>query len=156
LGLTLEFYAAAHCPLFDAVIDLDFDTIESLQVPGRFADLSLHITPADLDLLSLEVCNTLAKDPMRLREHLDMEGLYVDEPDRGAFVVRQGWIQLIASLEHNSITAVVSAWCEEMSRIHDDPDISTTPEAVEALRALVETCQYAHSANSEVVHVWFA
>ena len=154
--LTLEFYATTHNPLFDAVLELDFDTIDSLQTPGQYADFSLHISPADLDLLSYEVCSALGEPSVSLREHLDTDGRFVDEPDRGAFVVRREWVQLIASLEHNSVDAVVAGWCEEMRFVHDDPEISTTPECTEAITALVEACQYAQETNTEVVHVWFA
>jgi len=151
MGLTLEFYQGDPDALALAFENAEFEVLDDPGVVARTADLSLHITPRDLNLLSLQVGRITGADPMELRPHLD---IVVDEEDRGLLAVSASWVAYLAALKPSHVASLVSAWFEAMQREHGDSGIRVTPEATRGVRDLVDLCVAARLAGSSVMHAW--
>jgi hypothetical protein len=95
MGLSLEFHLGDTEAIHKAVRDIDLDRLYDPTVVKAKADLSLHITPHDLDTLSQEFAVESRQEPMDLRPHLKV---LFDEFDRGVFLVDDCWISYIAAV----------------------------------------------------------
>ena len=156
MGISLEFYAVlSHEEVFSAVEEMDFETLEGLQVDGRYADFSLHITPNDLDLLTNAICQVLNEEPIGLREYLDTEGWFINEEDRGAFLVFQAWVGLVANCTLSQAELIASRWFESMRDEYGDSEIIKTPESIDSISSLIALCSSAGNSELVVVHTWF-
>ena len=156
MGIWLKFFAGNAGSLLEAVAEIDVDYFDGFEPGKTFADFSLHITPRDLDLLTAEACKILNSEDMSLRENLDFDGEYVDEEDRGAYIVARPWIDLWARMEPQNLDAVVASWFTLMQREYEDPEITVTEEAIRAVSDLIGICRTAVCDGCDVVHVWFA
>jgi hypothetical protein len=156
MGISLEFVAAPHKKVFDAVMGLDLDMLDQLKTPGRYADFSLHLTPNDINLLTDEACQMLNEEPVDFRESLDTFGWYIDEPDRGAYLVYRDWVELFSLMDDDQSEQLATQWFARMGDEYDETEMTVTPEVIEAVRALHSVCQYAIDSESDVVHYWFA
>jgi hypothetical protein len=156
MGISLEFVAAPHKQVFDAVMGLDLDMLDHLRIPGRYADFSFHLTPNDLNLLTDEACQMLNDEPVDFRESLDTYGWHIDEPDRGAYLVYRDWVELFSLMDDDQPDHLAGRWFARMGEKYDEPGMTVTPEVIDAVRALLSVCQYAIKSESDVVHYWFA
>jgi hypothetical protein len=156
MGITLQFYSAGVDQMFDAVFDVDFEVLEKAQIPGRFADLSLHLTPDDLNYLSRELCVAAGLEPVGLRDYLDTDGEFVNEPDRGAFQVHPDWVSFVSQVDDAAVPDLVNKWFEAMRVEYGDAEIQVSEEAIAGVLDLVRVCKESRRVGSSVVHVWFA
>ena len=96
MGLTLEFHAGDKSRIAKAIQESDLEVLGNPDVSKFNVDLSLHITPHDLDLLSASFGEAKLIPPLQLRKFLKV---MVDEEDRGALGVDQDWINYIAATD---------------------------------------------------------
>lgn len=157
MGLNLSFYAGDAQQILKAVRASDFDTLEKHCPGDTYADFSLHITPRDLELLTIVACQFTDKSPLSFRQSLDLSGEFVDEVDRGGYLVVKPWVEIWSSLKSTYSHQLVEKWFAIMQHeYNDDPEILPTPEAVEAINHLISMSQKAITNKLSVVHVWFA
>jgi|GEM_PF-1955527 len=154
MGLRLGFYTGDPDIIGPAIANADFDALEVDGVVQAYADLSLHIIPKDLDILTLEAAAMLQRPPILLRECLG-EVIGGDESDHGAFLVGHDWVAQIAELYRQSANELCTRWMAAMAQQYDDPEICSTPPAVAAVSALIDLCRHAVGTSSPVIHAWF-
>lgn len=154
MGLRLEFYVGDPGIIGQAVADTDFDALEAESVVQAYADLSLHIVPRDLDILTREAAAMLQRPPILLRESLE-EAIGGDEPDHGAFLVGHEWVMQIARLSREPAAELANRWMGAMAQQYDDSEICSTPSAVAAVSALIDLYRYAIGASLPVTYAWF-
>src|SRR5438105_4577209 len=116
MGLLLEFYIGDKDAIVSAISESDFDALETGIVKSK-ADISLHISPTDLDLLSNAMGRCVGLEPMDLLPN--MTGL-VDEPEYGVLEVSRNWIAYAASVTDERIHDVTSDWAKAMSAEHGE------------------------------------
>lgn len=151
MGLAFEFVTGDIRRIIESLHAVDPDGLEEA-VAAR-ADLSLHLLPKDLNLLSRAVGMHTGQPVRDLRPHL---AAVADYPDRGAFVVASEWVEYVAATPADRIGTVVNTWFELMRTEHDEPDLQVTADAVDAVTELVTLCRYAQEKDQQVVHLWFA
>jgi hypothetical protein len=154
MGLTLEFYVGDPEAIGPAVAEADFDTLYQSGIVKMRADFSLHIQPKDLDTLSVEIAGLQKQPPVLLQESLG-DAIGGDESDHGAFLVASEWVLQVGSLQPSSAPEITKRWITSVARIYDDPEIRVTPEAEEAVSALISLCRHATGTSTPVIHAWF-
>ena len=152
MGLSLEFYLGDSEAITRAVADIEPSRLDDPAIVSRSADLSLHIDPADLDLLSESIGRVTAQNPRRLRPELEP---VVGEQDYGALLVAQDWVEYVAVLQHDQVNEVAGHWARAMRDKHDDPGIVATEDVRNAIDRLVDLCHCALTSGGKVVHVWY-
>ena len=152
MGLSLEFYIGDTNAIISALEDCDYDRLDEPGVVNRRADLSLHLIPDDLNLLSLCIGAVSGHKPLSLRPHLS---IIVDEADYGVLEVSQEWTAYAASVPNDRITELATAWAQAMSRQHGE-EIQANSDLQNAVRELVALCVIAHRDSDRVLHAWNA
>ena len=152
MGLTLEFRAGDKSLIADAVREIDFESLENPRISKFKVDLSLHITPHDLDLLSESFGEAAFITPLQLGNYLN--GI-VDEADRGALDVDREWVSYIASIDPKLIGRVSQLWAEKSKAAYPQEDVQLTNAMKSAVSRLLNFCKKAISQECDVVHVWF-
>lgn len=152
MGLSLEFYLGNADAIADAVADIDLDRLDDPNVVTHTADFSLHITPADLDLLSESIGRVTDQMPQGLSSSLQP---MVDEEDRGALLVSLDWIQYTAALLNEQVDEVAELWASVMRSTHGDEEIVVTDDMREAVDERLLLCRSATQGSRQVVHVWY-
>ena len=152
MGLSLEFYSGDRDAIAEAVREVDFDRFDDAAVVTRRADLSLHISPRDLDLLSQACAKTSGREAMNLSANLS--GL-IDEEDRGALVVDPTWVAYIAAVPDGTSAVIAEYWAEAMRTEYQDPEIHVNDDLLRRVSDLIELCKTAHQSGENVTHVWY-
>ena len=152
MGLTLEFDLGDPEAIRKAVEDFDVEKLEDPTVCKGRADISLHITPHDLDALSQEFASASGREPIELGPYLD--GLF-DDPERGALLVDDSWVSYVADVPKSEVRRVTEGWVRRMCQEYNDPQLVVTDAAVEAVEGLVALCARAKAEGHSMVHVWF-
>ncbi len=151
MGLTLEFVLGDPEAIRKAVEECDLDKLDDPTVVKGRADVSMHITPHDLDTLSAEFAAVSGREPIALRPHLEV---LFDDTECGALLVDQDWISYAAGVPVEQVRNVTERWTARMSEEYKDPQIVLTDDAVEAVRALVALCARAKAESEPMVHLW--
>lgn len=154
MGLTLQFAVGNEIDMIRSVKSVDFDFLDKLEQDGLLADFSLHIEPRDLDMLVRCACAVKKMPEMTLRENLDFETTYVDEPEYGATLVSNRIVSLFASFDESNAQALSEAWFYEISEAYPLEDIKLTNEATQAVRMLITISKRAQQHNSAMMHFW--
>lgn len=98
MGLSLIFCAGADAEapkkILKALETVDYEALEPLI--ARKADFSLHLIPRDLELLSQCAAPFSARKEAPFRAGLTC---YLDEADRGLFIVSEEWEQYMAAID---------------------------------------------------------
>jgi hypothetical protein len=152
MGLTLEFYLGNSDAIVRAVADIELDSLQDSNTVTHYADFSLHIIPADLDLLSESIGHVTARNPQGLRSSLEP---ILDEVDRGALSVAPDWVRYVAVLQSEQVPEVVELWASAMRSKHEDPEIVANDDMRQAVAELLDLCRCAAASDGNVVHVWF-
>jgi hypothetical protein len=152
MGLALEFYLGDPDAIANAVADIDPERLDDPNIVTHSADLSLHINPADLDLLSESIGRVTAQKPQGLHPSLEP---VVDEEGYGALLVAPDWACYVAALQSEQVPEVAELWASAMRFKHGDPDIVATSEMYNAIDRLADLCRYATKTDGKVVHVWY-
>jgi hypothetical protein len=151
MGLTLEFHAGDKSRIITAIQEIDYDSLDNPEVSKFKVDLSLHITPHDLDLLSESIGEAKSAKPIQLGPYLN--GI-VDEVDRGALEVAGEWINYVAATDTNLVRAIAESWKSKIAKEYPNEDIQMTNEMIEAIQALLEFAKRASTEPCDVVHIW--
>jgi hypothetical protein len=152
MGLSLEFHLGDTEAIRQAVRDIDLDRLYDPTVVKAKADLSLHITPHDLDTLSQEFAVESRQEPLDLRPHLKV---LFDDVDRGVFLVDDCWISYIAAVPMAAVRKVTERWFDRISQEYGDPIIPVSAEALKRVEDLVALCARAKKDDESIAHVWF-
>lgn len=154
MGLTLEFYLGNPRKITKAMCNHNFDLLyEDSNVVYQIADLSLHLSPKDLNLLSRQFGIHSQQSPIDLRPHLKV---LIDEQDYGLLLVDSKWVKYAAKVSSDNLEIIVSGWFESLRQEYPNEEISITEEAKEAVQDLLELCKKAtQKKRAEVLHGWF-
>jgi|ERR1019366_6990135 hypothetical protein len=152
MGLTLEFLTGDRGALIAAVKNADFDALYEPPACVCQADLSLHLIPRDLDLLSESLGEVAGLQPLSLRPFLVPA---VDGEEGGAFDVKKTWVSYIAGCDESVAAAASERWAEKLRARHPDGEIELTEEMTGAVASLLALCKQAQIEGRDVVHVWF-
>ncbi len=160
MGLSLEFYTGDSDKIKPAFLQDEiepyFSPMDLLDEPGvveRQADLSFHLEPDDLNLLSLQFGKYSGRPPIPLRPYLS---ILLDEIDHGLLLVADSWVEYVAAVRTEDIPAIVEAWFQSARDKYQDKRIQVSPPVIQAVRDLVELCRYARQKKSKVYHAWQA
>lgn len=150
MGLSLIFCAGGQAEdtkkMLEALEAADYQALN--QRMARKADFSLHLLPRDLQTLSECAAAFSSREAAPFREGLTC---YFDAEDRGFFIVSEVWEQYIAAVEAKDAKPLAEAWYQAMGLKE-----SLLPEAIAAVKDLIELCQYAGQTGNPVVHIWAA
>lgn len=152
MGLSLEFITGNVLRLVEALQSGGIEALDDPTVVTRRADLSLHLIPHDLNLLSRAIGTHSDQTVKDVRPSLSA---LVDNEDCGALAVAPEWVAYAAAVGLEQIDAVVETWFAMMREEHNEPDLHVTPEALTAVTELVSLCKYALQTNQYIIHIWF-
>ena len=154
MGLTLEFYLGNSRKIINAMRNQNFALLyEDSNVVYRIADLSLHLSPKDLNLLSRQLGIHSQQAPIDLRPHLKV---LIDEQDYGLLLVDSKWVKYAAKVNCDNLETIVSGWFESLRQEYPNEEISLTEEAKEAVQNLLELCKEAtQKRKAKVLHGWY-
>jgi hypothetical protein len=152
MGLSLEFYLGNADAISHAVADVEFSRLDDHLIVTDSADFSLHIVPADLDLLSESLARFNGQKPQGLRQSLKS---LVDEEDRSAFLVRPEWVHYVAAINEEQVGEIAELWASSLRAKHNDAEITVTEQMRAAVGDLVRLCCSASKRDGQVVHIWY-
>jgi hypothetical protein len=153
MGLTLEFYIGDPKKISNALRKGNLDLLyDDPKVVSRTADLSLHILPKDLNLLSMQFGQHSKQRPLELRPNLKV---LIDEEDYGLLLVNKKWVKYAAKVAEDALGEIVSDWFEVMKSEYPNEEIEKTEEARLAVQELLMLCKEAVQKKSKVLHAWY-
>jgi hypothetical protein len=152
MGLSLEFYLGNADAISRAISDIELEQLDDPSIVADSADFSLHIEPADLELLSESMARFNGQKPQGFRQSLE---ILVDEEDRGALIVQSGWTNYVGTISDERVEEVVELWAASMRAKHNDVKIVVTEQMRTAVNDLVRLCRSASKGGGRVVHVWY-
>ncbi len=152
MGLSLEFYLGDERAIEALVRAGEPVPLRDPAVVAAYADMSLHLEPRDLDLLSRAI-GTLGGggDPRALRPSLRP---IVDTAEYGLLAVEPGWVAYVADRAALAPETIAEAWAAAMRELHGDAAIVTTPAMVTSVAALLSLSRQAHAAGRGLLHGW--
>ena len=152
MGLSLEFLIGDVEVITSAVRRLDLEALWNPSIVKQRADLSLHLSPQDLNFLSEEFGRASGQIPCDFRSNLK---ILVDDEDLGLLLVDEKWVEYAAKVSAESIFDLVEKWMERMRREYDDTQIEASDDSREAVGDLVQLCQNAKRGGNAVLHYWY-
>jgi hypothetical protein len=153
MGLSLEFYAGDAAKIGADFTAIEFDGIRDGTRARAYADFSLHLSPTDLDILSAVIAERIGAAPRLLSNSLgrNVGGF---EGEGSAEVVDPTWVRMVSAVDATAAPEVAAVWIGRVGA-GCGQRLTVTPEAVRAIRELVELCQLAVREGVEVVHTWY-
>jgi hypothetical protein len=151
MGLTLEFLLGNDKKIIKAAKKLDYDLFDEPSCILKKADFSLHISPKDLNTLSLAASKYNNHTPLDLREQLI---LIVNKADHGLFGINNRWVEYFSQVSQNDSDNLTQVWFNEMQKQYPNEKIEVTKEGINAVKDLSELCKYAINNRKEVYHFW--
>lgn len=150
MGLSIEFYAGDADAIGAAFTDVRFEALQDGSIAHSYADFSLHISVADLDVLSEQAAGMLAREPVLLLESLERHvGGTPDESS--ADVVARAWVEFIAAVSKESDSELSAAWLSAvMAETGKEIDVHS-PGAARAVGELITLCRDSIAKRSAVV-----
>lgn len=152
MGISLRFLVGAPKEILNALADINYDKLDSLI--EKEADFSLHLQSKDLQIFSdcaAQYTNQFLK-PFR-----SALVCYLDEVDRGYFLVHDDWVDAMATIDILKAKELTAKWFEQMAINYPDEQIgSPTVEAETAVYKLIELCKYAVQHGKPIIHIWTA
>ena len=154
MGLSLEFYAGDPDEIGRAFTEIEFDGLRDGTLAHNYADLSLHISPTDLDILSKVVADVTHNEPVLLLESLCRSvGGTAGESD--ASLVSDDWVAIIAAAPKELAAQITRLWLEAASKESGEPYVVDSPDAVIAVEGLITLCREAVARGTSVVFAWY-
>lgn len=152
MGLSLEFLIGPPKEMLDALTECDY--VELDRLTEKKADFSLHLQPRDLQMLSDCAASHTGQPLKPFRGALIC---YLDEADRGYFLVHDDWVDAMATIDVKEHKMIAAKWFEKMAENYPDEQIGKPSAAAEnAVRALIELCKHAVQFEKPVIHIWSA
>jgi hypothetical protein len=109
MGLSLEFYAGNADAIGAAFAAVEWDRIRRGTDAIAYADLSLHVSPDDLDLLSEVIAEHAAQAPLLLLDCLTRTVGTIDD-EGAAQLVDPNWVTMVARLSPGDASPIASEW----------------------------------------------
>ena len=153
MGFTLKFLAGEADALTEAFRGETYYKFDDPAVILAEADLSLHLEPRDLNLLSLEAGALAALPPTDLRSHLTVG---VDDRDHGLLYVSAEWVAYFAAVPGGSAAMLSERWATRLREFYRQPQIVATESMVCSVSDLLALCERASVEHLPVVHVWWS
>lgn len=151
MGLSIEFYAGDPTAIGAAFLDLESDGIPS----KAYADLSLHLAPAALDLLFDVVAARTQGEVVALWDTLGAAVGALDDGETGAaHVVDRPSVEGVGSLVEQDAPAVTAEWMRRVAARCGE-ELGVSEGAVKAIRELIQLCRTAVAENLPVVMIWY-
>lgn len=155
MGLSLEFYAGDPELIGSAFTKIEFDGLRDGTIAHAYADLSLHLSPTDLDILSEQFSATLGSPVLPLLESLERRvGGTSDESE--ASVVADSWVTSVATVPLDHVALITRLWLRAVAQETGDNNVVTeSPDAVTAVASLIKLCREAVTRGTKVVFAWY-
>ena len=153
VGQLIQFYVGDPEEVGAAFSEADFDRLADSRIVPLSVDFSLHLSPIDFDLLSVEVDKVVKTRACSFMEALETN-VGGTLPESSADVVAVEWVHSLASLPDEQVDDVVSSWTKALAIEYDDAGIQPTDETRAALHSLVELCRGALRLGLPVIHGW--
>lgn len=152
MGLTLKFLIGPPEEILEALSECDYEKLTCLT--EKEADFSLHLQPQDLQTLSYCAASYTKRFLKPFRGALSC---YLDEPDRGYFLVHDDWVKALAAINTKDAKIIAAKWFEQMAKDYPNESIGRPTAAAEkAVYDLIALCQYAVRSAKPVIHIWAA
>lgn len=154
MGLSIEIYAGNADAIGHAFTEIEYEGLRDGTIAHSYADFSLHISVADLDVLSEQAAGTLDREPIRLLESLERHvGGTPDESS--ADMVSRGWVEFIAAVPKESASELSAVWLSAvMAETGEEIDVHS-PDAARAVEALIALCHESITRRTDVVFAWY-
>ena len=149
MGLTLSFVTGSSTIILDALKSDDYDLFYDNII--KEADFSLHLSPRDLQILSLCAAEFNAKSPLNLREQM---APLIDQNDKGLFSIEEKWVYYMSAVPLEQSKVLCNRWFEEMNEKYPKEKIVLTEEANKAVEDLISICQFCIDNKKELLHYW--
>ena len=154
MGLQIEFYAGDAGKIGSAFTAVELEGLRDGTLAHSYADLSLHISPTDLDILSEQIGLVLGQPAILLLDSLeDSIGGTPDESD--ACVVSPFWVTAVAAVPSDTVASLARRWLQAVADESGEEVVTDSPEAVAAVSSLVELCREALGQGTRVVFAWY-
>jgi hypothetical protein len=155
MGLSMEFYAGDAESIGRAFSEIEWDDLRNEPATAAYADLSLRLSPDDLDTLS-EVAAGLAGVTCSLLSECLIRhvGVIDDGQTGGADLVDPKWPEMIAALDEEDAEPLTARWFHRLGDTYGEP-LEVNRQAVVAIRALIRLCKKSVAGSHDVVHVWY-
>ena len=152
MGLSLQFLIGPPKEMLDALSQCNYAELDRLT--ERKADLSLHLQPRDLQMLSDCAASHTSQPLKPFRTALTC---YFDETDRGYFLVHDDWVDAMATIDIKEYKAIATEWFQKMAENYPNEQIGEPSAAAEgSVHGLIELCKYAVQFEKPVIHIWSA
>ena len=154
MGLSIEFYAGNADAIGRAFTDYEFEGLRDGSIAHSYADFSLHVSVADLDVLSEQIAVLLDREPVRLLDSLEKHvGGTPDES--GADMVARAWVEFVAAVPHESASRLSVLWLSAvMAETGEEIDVDS-PDAKRAVDELLSLCRASLAKVTDVVFAWY-
>lgn len=151
MGLTLEFLIGDDKKIIKGVKDIDFELLDDEHCITKKADFSLHISPKDLNTLSITLSTFNKLKPMGVRENLY---LIIDEADYGLFWIDEKWVNYVSMINTDELEKITDEWFRQMQKQYPNEILEVTQSAIDAIKDLHELCEVAIKKRKTVFHYW--
>jgi len=154
VGLSIEFYAGDAEAIGKAFTEYEFEGLRDGSIAHSYVDFSLHISVADLDVLSEQIAGVLDGEPVRLLDSLERHvGGTPDESS--ADLVARAWVEFVAGVPKESASQLSALWLSAvMAETGEEIDVDS-PDARRAVEELLSLCQDALAKSTDVVFAWY-
>lgn len=126
MSLQLEFYAGDPATIGPAFTEIEFDGLRDGTVAHSYSDLSLHLSPTDLDILSEQAASLIGRNIPNLLDSLEVSiGGTPDESD--ASLVAAEWVTGISQIDTNQCADLTRRWLEAVAAESGDDVVTDSP-----------------------------
>jgi hypothetical protein len=154
VGLSMEFYAGDPKRIGAAFSEIKLDKLRDGSLAHSYADLSLHLSLTDLDILSEEIGALLGNPPVRLLDSLDRRVGGTPEESE-ANVVSQDWVVAVSAVPPASAGELSRRWLKAVATESGEEIDPENPDAAAAVSSLLSLCREATARGTSVVFAWY-
>jgi len=154
MSLSLEFYAGDADKIGAAFSESEFECLRDGSLARVYADLSLHISSTDLDILSEQAAGLLKRPPIRLLDLL-LRNVGGVPDESSADVVASEWVELMAAVPESEASTLSGVWLSAVMAESGEEIDTRNPDAAKAIDDLLALCRWAKANNASVVFGWY-
>jgi hypothetical protein len=153
MGMLMWFYVGDKTHIGEGYSAMDTIPLWKNPCVVATADVSLHLSPIDLELLSEEACRIAGVEPVTLTDSI-RENIGGDGESSSADVVSIQWVQTVASILDDQIEDLAKRWMVRVAEEHGEQTVEANRDTLRAVRDLIHACRVATEKGLAVVHVW--
>jgi hypothetical protein len=153
MGLSLEFYAGDAAVIGADFSAIEFDGIRDGTRARAYADFSLHLSPPDLDILSVVAAERVGVAARLLNDNL-VRVVGGFEGEGSAELVDPAWVGMVAAADEAAAPQLAAEWIARVGAACGK-QLAVSPEAVRAIGELIRLCRAAAQQGMDVVHTWY-